>query len=70
MKESTTRGDSHQVVVNYEEQYSIWPTHVPVPDGWRPAGFVASRDECLDYIEEVWTDIRPASVRSRAGDAG
>ncbi len=52
------------VVVNDEGQYSIWPTDMEVPAGWRltgPAG--AARGECLDYIEEVWTDMRPKSIR-------
>ena len=54
---------AYQVVVNDEEQYSIWPAHRPVPDGWRPAGPTGTKPDCLAYIEEVWTDMRPLSLR-------
>lgn len=53
----------HLVVVNHEEQYSVWPTGRDLPDGWHHEGFVGSRDSCLEHIERVWTDIRPASAR-------
>ena len=51
------------VVVNDEEQYSIWATGTPVPAGWRETGHTGTRQECLDHIDEVWTDMRPRSVR-------
>ena len=51
------------VVVNDEEQYSIWPTDREIPDGWRDAGKRGLRPECLSYIDEVWTDMRPLSLR-------
>lgn len=51
------------VVVNDEEQYSIWAADRTVPDGWRSAGFTGSKDACLGHIEEVWTDMRPKSLR-------
>lgn len=51
------------VVVNDEEQYSIWRSDRDLPAGWQPEGLVASKDECLDHIETVWTDMRPRSVR-------
>jgi MbtH protein len=51
------------VVVNDEEQYSIWPTDREIPDGWRDAGKRGLRPECLAYIDEVWTDMRPRSLR-------
>jgi MbtH protein len=51
------------VVVNHEEQYSIWPTFKEIPLGWRKAGKSGAKQECLDYIDEVWTDITPKSVR-------
>lgn len=57
--------DTYAVVVNHEEQYSIWPTEKPMPDGWRTAGKEGSRQECLDYIQEVWTDMRPLSLRTQ-----
>jgi MbtH protein len=55
---------SHCVVINHEEQYSVWPTHKDLPAGWKTVGKVGSKDECLSYIGEVWTDMRPLSVRT------
>ncbi|MDP1797356.1 MAG: MbtH family NRPS accessory protein [Planctomycetaceae bacterium] len=52
-----------QVVVNHEEQYSIWPVDREIPLGWRAAGKSGSKAECLEYIQEVWTDMRPLSLR-------
>jgi MbtH protein len=54
------------VVINGEEQYSIWAETMPIPDGWHAAGFAGARADCLDHIERVWTDMRPRSLR----DAG
>lgn len=51
------------VVVNHEEQYSIWRATRPVPAGWRRVGFEGTRDACLDHIESIWIDMRPLSVR-------
>lgn len=51
------------VVVNHEEQYSIWPAHKEPPPGWRPVGEAASKAECLTAIGELWTDMRPLSLR-------
>jgi MbtH protein len=53
----------YKVVVNYEEQYSIWPVDRENPLGWRDAGKSGSKGECLAYIKEVWTDMRPLSLR-------
>jgi MbtH protein len=55
----------HKVVLNHEEQYSIWPIDRENPPGWRDAGRQGSKQECLDYIDEVWTDMRPLSLRRR-----
>ena len=52
-----------QVVVNDEEQYSLWPSALPGAPGWREVGVEGRKQECLDYIAEVWTDMRPLSVR-------
>jgi len=52
-----------RVVMNPEEQYSIWPDYRPVPGGWRDTGFSGKRPECLAQIEAVWTDMRPLSLR-------
>ncbi|MFF4414744.1 MbtH family protein [Streptosporangium sp. NPDC001559] len=54
---------TYQVVVNHEEQYSIWPAERPLPGGWRTDGTSGSRQECLEHIEQVWTDLRPKSAR-------
>ncbi|MGU3499369.1 MbtH family protein [Mycobacterium sp. C31M] len=53
------------VLVNDEEQHSLWPTFADVPDGWRVVFGEADRASCLDYIEQSWTDIRPKSLRDR-----
>ncbi|SFL12782.1 MbtH protein [Streptosporangium canum] len=58
---------SHRVVVNHEEQYSIWPTGRDLPDGWREEGVSGTRQECLDHIDQVWTDLRPRSAREATG---
>jgi MbtH protein len=51
------------VVVNHEEQYSIWPEYKEIPAGWRAVGKAGKKKECLAYIDEVWTDMRPLSLR-------
>lgn len=53
----------YKVVVNHEEQYSIWPADRDNPLGWRDGGKVGPKQECLDYIKDVWTDMRPLSLR-------
>ena len=53
----------YQVVVNQEEQYSIWREGQAPPDGWRAEGTTGSRAECLAHIDLVWTDMRPLSAR-------
>jgi MbtH protein len=55
----------YRVVVNHEEQYSIWPLDRELPAGWRDAGKSGTKKECLDHIEEVWTDMRPLSLRKK-----
>jgi len=59
----------YQVLVNGEEQYSLWPTFKEIPNGWKQVGPIGSRAECLAYVEEVWTDITPLSVRKRMAEA-
>ena len=54
-----------EVVVNHEEQYSIWPAHREPPIGWRKAGKRGTKTECLAWIEEHWTDMRPLSLREK-----
>lgn len=55
----------YKVVVNEEEQYSIWPAQREIPAGWKEAGKQGKKAECLAYIEEVWTDMRPLSIRKK-----
>ncbi|MFK4066857.1 MbtH family protein [Streptomyces sp. NPDC029674] len=54
---------AYRVVVNDEEQYALWPADRADPPGWYPEGTTGSRVRCLRRIEEVWTDMRPASLR-------
>ncbi len=61
--ESETSTVTYLVVINHEEQYSIWPDYKEIPGGWRAVGKSGSKDECLAYINEVWTDMRPLSLR-------
>ena len=53
----------YQVVVNHEEQYSIWPTQKQVPHGWQVVGKSGTKPECLEYIGKVWVDMTPLSLR-------
>lgn len=53
----------YKVVVNHEEQYSIWIADRENPLGWKDVGKVGQKKECLEHIDEVWTDMRPLSVR-------
>lgn len=59
---------SYLVVRNDEEQYSIWERDRPVPAGWQATGVSGSREECLEHIDEVWTDMRPRSLRVAMGE--
>ena len=59
----------YKAVVNHEEQYSIWPEYKKNPLGWRDAGKTGSKTECLAYIKEVWTDMRPLSLRKKMEEA-
>jgi len=59
----------YKVVVNSEEQYSIWPADRENPLGWNDAGKTGTKQECMAYIQEVWTDMRPLSLR-RSMDQG
>ena len=63
MQEQEHSEPEYQVVINDEEQYSIWPTYRDLPSGWYTVGKNGSEQACLDYIETVWTDMRPRSLR-------
>ena len=56
---------TYKVVVNHEEQYSIWPADRENPLGWNDVGKNGFKSECLAYIRDVWTDMRPLSLRKR-----
>src|SRR5215475_7397922 len=55
----------YKVVLNHEEQYSIWPEYKDLPLGWKDAGKTGPKAECLAFIKEVWTDMRPLSLRKK-----
>ena len=55
----------YKVVVNHEEQYSIWPDGRANAPGWRDAGKAGSKEECLAWVKEVWVDMRPLSLRQQ-----
>ena len=63
MEEHEVDSTVYKVVINHEEQYSLWFDDRPNPSGWRDAGKSGSKEECLAYINEVWTDMRPLSLR-------
>ena len=54
---------TYRVVVNDEGQYSIWDASRTLPAGWHDAGYTGKREDCLSHINEVWTDMRPKSLR-------
>ena len=56
---------AYKVVINHEEQYSIWPADRENALGWNDVGKQGTKEQCLDYIEEVWTDMRPLSLRKK-----
>ena len=57
----------YEVVRNNEDQYSIWPTGLTIPAGWKTVGKSGPKPECLEFIKEVWTDMRPRSLREAMG---
>ncbi|WP_323748970.1 MbtH family protein [Streptomyces sp. PR69] len=57
--------EKYGVVVNHEEQYSVWPVDREIPAGWRDAGVQGDKETCLAHVEEVWTDMRPLSLRAQ-----
>ncbi|MGC2853970.1 MbtH family protein [Novispirillum sp. DQ9] len=59
----------YTVVINHEEQYSIWPDDREPPLGWNRVGFSGPKQACLEYIERVWTDMRPLSLRKKMEEA-
>jgi MbtH protein len=55
----------YQVLRNDEDQYSLWLADLAVPAGWEAVGMQGTKQECTDYVDEVWTDMRPRSLRSQ-----
>jgi MbtH protein len=66
MSEENVDRTVYTAVVNHEEQYSIWPVDREVPAGWQRVGTPGSKNDVLAYIKEIWTDMRPLSLRTRA----
>lgn len=52
-----------RVLINHEEQYSLWPEYKTIPGGWRDTGCFGKKAECLEYVNENWKDMRPLSLR-------
>ena len=69
LREEELESRIYKVVFNHEEQYSIWPADMTIPYGWREAGKQGLKPECLEYVKEVWTDMRPLSLRKRMEEA-
>lgn len=69
MREENEDNKIYKVVVNHEEQYSIWPADRDNPLGWKDVGKVGPKADCLAYIKEVWTDMRPLSLRKKMDEA-
>jgi MbtH protein len=67
---SDSDGIGYLVVHNEEEQFSIWRADRELPAGWRAEGTAGSRQECLDHIGLIWTDMRPLSLRRRMAESG
>ncbi|MCH2156137.1 MAG: MbtH family NRPS accessory protein [Opitutales bacterium] len=61
---------TYRVVINHEEQYSIWPDFKEIPNGWKAVGPTGDKATCLAYIKENWTDMRPLSLRKAMAEQG
>ncbi|MEV3972283.1 MbtH family NRPS accessory protein [Streptomyces sp. NPDC050698] len=70
MAEHMSDESVYRVVLNDEEQYSIWWADRALPAGWHAEGTEGSREECLERIDTLWTDMRPLSLRRRMAEAG
>jgi MbtH protein len=60
----------YRVIINGEQQYSVWPANRDLQPGWQDTGKNGSKDECLAYIQEVWIDMRPSSQRGHIDQSG
>jgi MbtH protein len=70
MSDADENEPQYSVVMNAEEQYSIWPEGRELPSAWTAAGKSGTKAECLAYIEEVWIDMRPLSLRRHMEGGG
>ncbi|HEY2393300.1 MAG TPA: MbtH family protein [Candidatus Angelobacter sp.] len=68
MTDATEDKTIYKVVLNHEEQYSIWPANRENALGWKDAGKSGTKAECLTHIQEIWTDMRPLSLRKKIGE--
>ncbi|NJN30674.1 MAG: MbtH family NRPS accessory protein [Synechococcales cyanobacterium RM1_1_8] len=68
MTYSQTTESLYRVVISDEGRYSIWPEHKDIPWGWRADQKVGTKQDCLDYIKAVWTDMRPLSLRQKMAE--
>jgi MbtH protein len=57
--------EMYLVLINHEEQHSLWPSYKPIPDGWKQVFGEDIKEKCLEYVEEHWTDMRPLSLRKQ-----
>ena len=62
-KMKLSENSKYAVIINHEEQYSVWPEKLQIPRGWKATKINGNLERCMDYIEEVWTDMRPLSLR-------
>jgi MbtH protein len=60
----------YRVLVNDEDQHSVWPAHLDIPAGWRAEGHTGTQDECAAHVDTVWTDMRPRSLRDHMDATG
>jgi len=65
MHQDEIQTSAYRVVVNHEEQYSIWPNDRENALGWNDTGIEGTKEECLAYIKDTWTDLRPLSLRRK-----
>lgn len=63
MVDETNNDEIFKILINDEEQYSLWPAWKEAPKGWKPVGPTGSKQECLEYVKSVWKDMRPKSLR-------
>lgn len=63
MQNQESSDDMYLVVINEEGRYSIWPEYKEIPWGWHAEGKTGNKQTCLDHIKEVWTDMRPLSLK-------